>query len=174
MKNNSSINNILSKFLFIFYMPLLMQLAGCYSFTGSSVPEHLKTLQIAAVSDNSGYGNPAYKDKLSLLLFDKFRNDNSFQLVERNGNARLKVVIARIRDETAVVSPGELEKERKMTITCDVEYYDAVKKKQIWKKTFSNYGIYDIKNPVEGRNTAVLTALSKISDDILLAVVSGW
>jgi len=166
MKNNSSFNNILSKFLFIFCIALLIQLAGCYSFTGSSVPEHLKTLQIAAVSDNSGYGNPAYKDKLSLLLFDKFRNDNSFQLVERNGNARLKVVIASIRDETAVVSPGELEKERKMTISCNVEYYDAVKKKMIWKKSFSNYGIYNINNPVEGRNTAVLTALDKISDDI--------
>ncbi len=151
-----------------------MQLAGCYSFTGSSVPEHLKTLQIAAVSDNSGYGNPKYKDKLSMLLFDKFKNDNSFALVERRGNARLNVVIASIRDEATVISPGELEKERKMTLSCSVEYYDAVKKKSIWKKSFSNYGVYEISNAVAGREEAVSSALEKISDDILLAVVSGW
>jgi curli biogenesis system outer membrane secretion channel CsgG len=131
-------------------------------------------MQIAAVGDKSGYGNPTYKDVLSLLLVNKFKNDNSFVLVDRNGDARLKTEISSIRDETSVINPGELEKERKMTITCEVEYYDAVKKKRIWKKSFSNYGIYDINNVVEGRKTAVKTALDKISDDILLAVVSGW
>jgi curli biogenesis system outer membrane secretion channel CsgG len=151
-----------------------MQLSGCYSFTGGSVPEHLKTMQIVAVGDKSGYGNPTYKDMLSLLLVNKFKNDNSFILVDRNGNARLKTEIASIRDEISVVNPGELEKERKMTITCEVKYYDAVKKKLIWKKSFTNYGIYDINNVVEGRKAAVKTALNKISDDILLAVVSGW
>ena len=174
MKNNSLNNNILSKILFITYIAIAMQLSGCYSFTGSSVPEHLKTLQIGAVGDNSGYGNPAYKDELSRMLFDKFKNDNSFKLVERNGDARLKVVIASINDEATVISTGDLEKERKMTISCDVEYYDAVKKKIIWQKSFSNYAVYDINNPVAGRNAAVKSALSKISDDILLAVVSGW
>ena len=174
MKNNSLNNNILSKILFISYIAIAIQMFGCYSFTGSSVPEHLKTLQIGAVGDNSGYGNPAYKDKLSVMLFDKFKNDNSFKMVERNGDARLKVAISSIRDEATVISPGELEKERKMTISCSVEYYDAVKKKMIWQKSFSNYSVYKISNAVAGRDLAVKNALEKISDDILLAVVSGW
>ena len=170
----SLIRNILSKILFIICIVVAVQMAGCYSFTGSSVPDHLKTLQIGAVGDNSGYGNPAYKEKLSILLFEKFKNDNSFAMVDRNGNAKLNVAIASIRDETSIISPGELEKERKMTIMCDVEYYDAVKKKQIWKKSFSNYSVYDISNAVANRQTAVESALEKLSDDILLAVVSGW
>jgi hypothetical protein len=147
---------------------------GCYSFTGSSVPEHLKTMQIGPVGDNSGYGNPGYKDKLSQLLFEKFRNDNSFALVDRNGNAKLNASITSIRDETMTISPGELEKERKMTISCEVEYYDAVKKKQIWKKSFTNYSVYEISNAVANRQTAVEKAMDRLSDDILLAVVSGW
>lgn len=174
MKNNSLINNRFYKILFVSYIVVAIHFWGCYSFTGSSVPEHLKTLQITAVSDNSGYGNPAYKDKLSILLFDKFRNDNSFKLVERNSDARLNVTIVSIQDETSVISPGELEKERKMTLTCEVEYYDAVYKKQIWKKSFSNYSIYDINNVVANREIAIGSTLEKLSDDILLAVVSGW
>jgi hypothetical protein len=74
-----------------------------------------------------------------------------------------------------VINPGELESERKITVSCEVEYFDAVKKKQIWKKQFSNYGIYNVTSNAQlNRNTAVETALERISDDILIAVVSGW
>jgi len=61
-----------------------------------------------------------------------------------------------------------------MTISCSVEYFDAVKKKMIWQKSFSNYAVYEISNAVAGRDLVVENALEKISDDILLAVVSGW
>jgi len=37
------------------------------------VPEHLKTLYIATVSDVSGFGNPAYKDLMTQGLIDKFQ-----------------------------------------------------------------------------------------------------
>ena len=171
----SLIRNILSRIVLLICMFVMVQMSGCYSFTGGSVPDHLKTLQIAPVGDNSGYGNPAFKDKLSQQLFQKFKNDNSFSLIDRNGNARLNVTINGITDQTTVINPGELESERKITVSCEVEYFDAVKKKQIWKKQFSNYGIYNVaSNAQQNRITAVETALDRISDDILIAVVSGW
>ena len=175
--NFNSLNcNAISKIYLLICIVVTVQMFGCYSFTGSSIPEHLKTLSIAPVGDNSGYGNPKYKDKLSSLLYDKFKNDNSFSIVDRNGNARLNVTIVPggIKDETTVITPGELEKERKITVTCDVEYYDAVKKKQIFKKPFANYSVYDISNAQANRDAAVNTALDRITDDILIAVVSGW
>lgn len=181
MKRNSRImniyslfRNILSRIVLLFCMFVVVQLSGCYSFTGSSVPDHLKTLTIAPVGDNSGYGNPKYKDKLSTLLFEKFKNDNSLTLIDKNGNARLNVTILSINDATTVIKPGELEKERKITVNCDVEYYDAVKKKQIWKKNFSNFSVYDISNAQANRDVAVGVALDRITDDILMSVVSGW
>jgi hypothetical protein len=171
----SLFRNVLSKIVLLICIVVMVQLSGCYSFTGGSVPDHLKTLQIAPVGDNSGYGNPAFKDKLSQQLFQKFKNDNSFSLLDRNGNARLNVSINGITDQTTVINPGELESERKITVSCEVEYFDAVKKKQIWKKQFSNYGIYNVTSNAQlNRNTAVETALERISDDILIAVVSGW
>ena len=151
-----------------------MQLSGCYSFTGGSIPEHLKTLNIAPINDNSGYGDPRIRETLTQLLLDKFRSDHSFNLVERNSNARLDVVISSIKDETMTISPGQLETERKITVQSDVEYYDAVKKLMIFKKNFSAFSVYPLANAQTERNTAVNKALDQMSDDILLAVVSGW
>lgn len=147
---------------------------GCYSFTGGSIPEHLKTLYIVSVSDNSGYGNPLYRESLYQKLVTKFQKDNSLKLVDRGGDARLSVSIKSIRDEMQTIRPGEVESERKITVSCEAEYYDAVKKKSIWKKTFSIFEVYDLGNAMIEKDRAINSALEQTTDDILLAVVSGW
>lgn len=147
---------------------------GCYSFTGGSIPAHLKTLYISAVNDNSGFGNPEYRDLLTNNLIDVFRTDNSFVQVDFGGDARLTVIISAIRENPVAVNPGELETERKVEVHCDVEYYDNVNKTVIFKKNFMTYDIYPVSDAINGRSQAIANSLNQVADDILLAVVSGW
>ncbi|MBM2815692.1 MAG: hypothetical protein HW421_2454 [Ignavibacteria bacterium] len=170
--------NILSKIHFVICILFCFELAGCYSFTGGTIPEHLKTLSFGAISDNSGFGNPMYREHLTKTIYDKFKRDKSYEIVESNGDARLSISISSIIEATSTVSGSvgrqELETERKVTVNCDLEYYDAVKKNTIMKKNFSNFEVYKIENSQEGRNEAIKKALEHTADDILLAVVSGW
>lgn len=156
------------------FLALSFLLFGCYSFTGGSIPEYLKTIQITNVNDNSGFGNPLYREEMSRLLINKFRNDNSFSLTESVGDARLTVSIVSINDIPVSVRPGELEKERKVTVVTKAEYYDNVNKKVIWSRNFDNFSIYEVTNVQENRNREILRILEQTSNDILLAVVSGW
>lgn len=149
-------------------------LISCYSFTGGSVPEHLKKLQITPVVDNSGYGNPQFRESMMRLLVQKFRDDNSFTLTDNFGDARLSIVIGTISDATIAVNPGELETQRKVTVSFKAEYFDNVKKKLIWDKSFSNFQVYDVSNALTNRNTAIEKIIIQTTDDILLSVVSGW
>ncbi len=159
----------------LFCIIISMQLLkSCYSFTGGSVPPHLKTMKLGTVNDQSGYGNPEYKLNLTESLLNNFRRDGSFELVEIGGDAELSVSINSINEATISVNPGELETERRITVSCTVEYYDNVNKTVIWKKDFSSYGIYELKNAQTARNDAIANALIQLADDILLAVVSGW
>jgi hypothetical protein len=175
MKNISYLNNIKSQLISVICGFVLLTISGCYSFTGGSIPEHLKTLQIAAVEDRSGYGNPTYRDVLTSLIFSNFRSDNSFKIVESNGDARLAVVIVRVTDVPQTVQANEIASGNKLTITCDIEYYDAVQKKQIWKQTVTAYNTYDVESDAQGnRDKAARTVLTQTADDILLKVVSGW
>jgi hypothetical protein len=166
---NTVINNRL-----LICIIILVQMYGCYSFTGGSVPEHLKTLYLSPVNDNSGYGDPRYRENLHRLLIDKFSGDNSLELVQQKADARLSVSINSISDEMQTVRPGEMETNRKVTVRCEADYYDAVKKVQIFKKTFSAFSVYPIANASVERTIAITKALEQISDDIMLAVVSGW
>jgi outer membrane lipopolysaccharide assembly protein LptE/RlpB len=165
---------LLNAKLSIYCLFCIFILGACYSFTGGSIPEHLNTIYITSVTDNSGYGNPAYREMLFQLLVTRFQKDNSLKLVDRDGDAKLSVRIKSIKDEMQTVSASERETERKIVLTCEAEYYDAVKKKSIWKKNFSNYEIYDLNNAMTERERAINNALEQTTDDILLAVVSGW
>jgi hypothetical protein len=153
---------------------LILILFGCYSFKGGSVPDHLKTIRIATVTDNSGYGNPQYMQNMTNELFKEFREDGSFKIVDRGGDAKITVTISSIREEKFQVSQQELETERKITVTCKVEYFDAVKNKMIWTNDFKNTEIYDINASQQGIDRAINDALQKTVEDIVFQVVSGW
>lgn len=171
MNNNSLFINRVLTIICIFCIPMFI---GCYSFTGGSVPDHLKTISIAPSNDNSGFGNPRFRDILNRRLIDKFRNDNTLVLVETNGDAQLQSTIASINDAIVSVSPGEIERERKLTVTVDAEYTDVVKHKTVWKRSFSNFQVYVISQGQQAREEAVIAAIQQLGEDILLAVVSGW
>jgi hypothetical protein len=167
-------NSINKSFFYICTSLLGLILISCYSFTGGSVPEHLKKLQLTPVVDNSGYGNPQFRESLMRALVQRFRDDNSFTLTDNFGDARLSIVISSIIDATVAVNPGELETQRKVTVSFKAEYFDNVKKKLIWDKSFSNYQVYDVSNILTNRNAGIEKTIIQTTDDILLSVVSGW
>ena len=78
---------------------------GCYSFRGGLIPEHLKTLQIQLVTDNSNFGNPEYKIDLETEINNNFIKDNSFELLDNDGDAKLTIIISSIIETTNAVSP---------------------------------------------------------------------
>lgn len=153
---------------------LAVAAAACYSFRGGSVPEHLKTISIASVVDNSGFGDPTFREFCTETLVRRFRNDNAFQLVDDNGDARLTPVITRIQERVQNVQSGDVEGERRIVVAVEVEYIDAVKDRTVWKRTFENFDVYDVNDAANDRPRAVREALTRIVDDVLLAVVSDW
>lgn len=156
---------------------IIINLEGCcaYSFTGASVPEHLKTVAIPIADDRSGSGEPGLRESLTQKLIQKFIDDNTLQVSERTtATAIIECTITSLSDAPAIVSAGEDIQSRRVTISVKVISRDLVKRKTLFDKTFSNYGDYPTSDPIQGRVNAIETAIDKISEDILLDTVSGW
>jgi len=150
---------------------------GCstYSFTGASVPTHLKTIAIPIAEDKSPAAIPGLRESLTDNLIQKFISDNSLQVTERStANATLECVITLVTDAPAIVSAGEQITSRRLTINVKVIYKDLVQKKTIFENNFTNHGDYVPGEATNKREDAIAVAVDKLSEDILLAVVSGW
>jgi len=149
--------------------------SGCYSFTGSSVPPHLKTIGIPLFDDQSGSGEPSLREQLTNKLIDKFRQDNSLGIADKtHSDSVLEGTIVAMPDQPQVIASGETVTKRKITLTVKVVYQDLVKKKKVYEKEFSEWGDYAAGGDLSQRLAAITTAIDKITDDILLATVSNW
>lgn len=153
---------------------LAVAATACYSFRGGAVPEHLHTVTIVSVTDVSGFGDASLREYCTERILQRFRSDNTLQVVDDHGDAHLTPVLVRVQDQVYNVQSGDLEGQRRMVVSVDVEYVDAVKNRTVWKRTFENFDVYDVANATEDRSRAARTAINRIVDDVLLAVVSDW
>ncbi|MDH3253187.1 MAG: LPS assembly lipoprotein LptE, partial [Ignavibacteria bacterium] len=97
---------------------LLLMANGCYSFTGASVPSHLKTLAIPLVDDQSGFGEPNLRETFTTTLIRAFTNDNTLQVADRGAaDAVLEGVLLPIKDGPLVVTEGEQVTTNRITVS---------------------------------------------------------
>ena len=150
--------------------------AGCaYSFTGSSVPPHLKTIAIPLFDDQSGFGEPNLRENFTNKLISLFQQDNSLEISERtHADCILEGAIVAVRDDPAVVAGGEAVTKRRMTITVKASFQDMQLKKKVWEKELSNWGDYEITSGPAQRQSGIDEAIRKLAEDILIETVSGW
>ncbi len=156
---------------------LLLNFEACnYSFTGASVPSHIKSIAVPFFQDRSGSGESELSVLFTKQTIQKFVDDNTLQVTDRvNADAVLEGTVISLSDAPAVVSGGENVTSRRITITVKVTYRDLVRKRTIFEKNFSDYGDYPVGGDITTvRLQAIETAVDKITEDILLGVVSNW
>ncbi|MEW6511303.1 MAG: LptE family protein [Bacteroidota bacterium] len=151
-------------------------LGGCvYSFTGASVPAHLKTVAIPLVDDQSGLGEPGLRETFTTELIQLFTTDNSLEVADRRtADAILEGSILSVADAPAVVAQGEQVTRRRITVTARFAFQDMKLRKKVWDRNFSNWGEYDSGGGLSQRQEGLQDALKKIAEDVLLETVSGW
>ncbi len=166
----------------LFVLTAIHNLTGCfYSFTGASVPSHLKTVAIPVFDDKSGYGDATLRESFTRKLTQKFIDDNTLMVAPKaDADAILECTIVSVSPEvpqsvTSSENGTETVSVRRITVTVRAVFKDLVKKKTISEKRYSDYGDFDADTDVViGRKQAVESAIDKISDDILLGTVSNW
>jgi hypothetical protein len=161
---------------FVAALSMAMLAGGCaYSFTGASVPAHLKTVAIPLVDDQSGFGEPGLREKFTTEIVQLFTADNSLEVSDRNtADSIIEGAIISISDAPAVVSQGELVTRRRVTVSARFTFQDKKLRKKVWEKTFSNWGDYDSGGGLSQRQAGLQEAMKKIAEDVLLETVSGW
>lgn len=150
--------------------------ACSYSFTGASVPPHLKTIAVPLFNDRSGTGEFNVSEKFTNSLVQKFIDDNSLLIADRtNADALLEGTIVSLTDNASVVTGTETISTRRITFNVRVVYRDLIKRQTILERTFSNYADYSTDGDITSkRQEAIEGAIENITQDILLAVVSNW
>jgi len=168
--------NRAKKFIIVLLLISLVSFSCNYSFKGASPPEGIKTIYIPTFRDDSGFGLPRLPEDMTLVLKQKFILDNTLEYAEKtHADGMLDCIITSVTDEALVVSGNEQVAKRKLTINVSVNFTNLKKQKTVWKKDFTNWGEYDSSTGgFSKRDEGIQFAIDKITDDILIDVISNW
>ncbi len=169
-------------------------LTGCglYSFRGN-LPSHINSVAVGSVvNQTSEY---LLDDMATELILDLFFSENVLQVTDLDqADSDLQVTIMRVTDKPATFTAGETVEEWRIDIHTTVVWYDITKNRPLFEQNFSAFGYYppggdigndNVDNDGDGevdeedefgdpREIALRTAIRKISEDILNAVISTW
>jgi hypothetical protein len=163
-------------FILIIFL-ILPLLSSCnYSFKGASPPEGIRTIYIPTFKDESGFASANLAEDMTILLKNKFIKDNTLEYADKtDADGMLSCTIKSVQDAALVVSGGEQVSKRKITINVTAEFTNLRKQKNIWTKDFSNWGEYESSSGgFSQRDLGIQSATDKVTDDILLEVISNW
>lgn len=156
---------------------LLLLVPGCawYSFTGASIPDHLNTVAIPLVEDNTVSTVTGLDDEMTRLLVDRFVRQTRLNLEtdEQAADALLRVVINRYTNQPTSVSGQEQATRNRVTVAVQVTYVDQTTGTDLVSRSFSAFEEYDPFDPSQ-EETAAFAALEKIADDVFTAATSNW
>jgi len=150
---------------------------GYYSFSGSALPSHIRTVAVPMFENKtSEFG---VREDLTDALVDEFTQDNTLKVVDRRtADSMVRGDIVNIREQAGAYTQAEQVKEIRVYITVAVAFEDLKKKKIIWEESITQWGTYDPDlapgQAGSSREDAIKEAVEKIVSDIFNKTVSGW
>ena len=149
-------------------------LSGCYSFTASTLPSHIKTVQIHEVEDKTL--DPVLANNIHTAVVEMFRkNAGGVRLVNENANADFEMTLLSYTNKPENYNSNSDVETYRVTIRVSVKFYDNVKERIIYEsKSLSADGTYEIqKNESEDRHGQT-RAIEKMQDLIIANALAKW
>ena len=146
-------------------------LAGCYSFSGTTLPGHLRTVRIDPVANRTL--ESALADRITQGLEEGFRSRSNLRKVNEGGDAELICVLTDYSHRPQITSGATVTSYR-VDILVSVRFVDRVKGDTLYKDDHvPGYGLYAV-DKGETEETGKRQAVESLIKVVLDNSVSGW
>jgi hypothetical protein len=159
--------------LWLFLLCLLSE-CGIYTFSGSTLPSHLKTVDIPLLGNTSLQANIA--EEITDSLAKRVLSTNLLRIVSTKGDATINGKVTQYSNTPRSYGSAGVRSvnvtEYEVRIVVDVEFADNKKNSQLFKGTVTGKGVYDFQKDTEdiGRKKAE----TDIVDQVLQNSLQSW
>ena len=147
---------------------------GIYTFSGSSLPSHLKTVDIPLFENQSM--EPDIAEEITGELNKQVLTDNLLRIVAAEGDATVSGSITSYLHEPYTYGASATRQvsvdQYIVKITAQVEFIDNVKNIPLFKGSITGEGIYDFQKETE--ETGREKAIKDIVRRILQSSLQSW
>ena len=152
---------------------LLLALAGgClrYSFTGSTLPSHIRSVSIPLFDNRTP--KAGLEDRLRESVYSAFTSMNAAEIKKSNGDAELSVTLTGYANDPDEYDAAGAVKTYRTRLDAEVRFQDRRENKTLYEGRLSAAGVYSHASESEEAGTA--KALRSLSEMIVNNTLSGW
>ncbi|PWJ62507.1 MULTISPECIES: LptE family protein [unclassified Fibrobacter] len=160
--------------LFVFLALCVTFLSGCYSFTASTLPSHIKTVNIHEVDDKTM--DAVLANDIRAAVLDMFKkNAGGVRVVNGEAHSDFEITLLSYTNKPMDYNSNSDVETYRVTIRVGVKFYDNVKERIIYEnKSLSAEGTYDVQaNETEDRH-GQKRAIEKLQDLIITNALAKW
>ena len=162
-----------------FAVGLMLICTSCmsYSFTGTSIPNDVRTIHISFFPDNSQSGLGDLSDRLYSALIDRFVNQSRLSLnnEQENADSWMEGAVQSYSNRPFSVGGDEQANLNEIQIVVRATFQYANSDEPVYSKSFTGTATYDVlDNPVDGEIEAAADALQQIANNAFNDAVSNW
>jgi hypothetical protein len=150
---------------------LLAMLGGCYSFTGSGLPSHLKTVRIEPIQDKARQTELA--DVATAKVIEAFRQRGSLKPVDGNADSRLEATLSDYSHQPSQYDASGTVSRFRVTVSFAARFTDEKENALLFESNaISGTQDYDPNKQTEqdAAKKALDDAVKKLVDN----TISGW
>ncbi len=163
------------------YLPvclcLVLFLQGCYTFTGASLPQHIKTVAVPPFKEQSGAGVAQLGAEFTEQLIDIIESQSSLSIESdiSRADAVVEASIVSFNDEPSQIgSETERAITNRITIGIRASFTDRIENRAFFTRTpFSGFDDYNV-GDFAGKEDAIDTTVDQIVDDLFNRMISNW
>jgi hypothetical protein len=154
-------------------LSILLFLTGCvYTFSGSTLPANIKTVEVPLFENTALVQGIA--ERITEVLAQKVAREK-LTLVARNGDAIIRGTVVSYKN-TATDYTGTRDnltiKSYSVEIIADIIFFDNKNDREIYRGRVVSIGYYDFAS--ESEDDARERAVEEITDKILLNSIKSW
>ena len=160
---------------------LLIFLAGCivgcaYTFNPSSIPGHIKTMEIPVLVNETL--EVALAEEVTAGLIDRFVRDNALRVVQGDADAVLEGTITGYENRVFGFNADQRADEYIVILMVDLTFRDRVKNKEIWSRIgvrgSASYFLNGATGGVTSEEAARELAVKQVVDFAISRTTEGW
>lgn len=139
-----------------------------YSFSGATLPPHLRTVAVPLFDNRS----PEFgvDQRLTDAVIEAVNKDGTLKISDPgSADCVVRGALLRVEDRAGQYDARETASTFRVTLTVQAAFEDLRKKTVIWQNTFSAFGTY-----TDDREAGFAEAVEKLTTDIVNRMVSNW
>ncbi|MBP3942097.1 LptE family protein [Sphingobacteriaceae bacterium WQ 2009] len=170
-------NVTLKSLLYCSILTLMVSCGVSYSFTGGSIPEGMKTVDIQYFENISALVNPTLSQNFTEGLKERIRNQSRLSQVSAGGDGIFEGFITDYTITPAAVEAGtDRAALNRITITIKVKYTNSVKTDDSFEETFSRFKDFSTQNtPLESQEEQLTKdIILMLTEDVYNRAFANW